>query len=174
MIGSVRPSRQSHKPAEALATLLHKQGIEPILLDLLQLDLPMFADDISSASAQTLLETYKQMDGMILVSPEYNHSIPACVKNAIDFARQKELAEIPLAIATTSIGPLGGARALEAIRQSWFGVRGIVIPPFLQVPFVADFNAEAPDEAWIRNAEAFLVGATRWFSIIKEGKHLVD
>jgi chromate reductase, NAD(P)H dehydrogenase (quinone) len=59
-------------------------------------------------------------DGLVLCAPEYNHSVPGVLKNAIDWASrpafQSVLAYKPVAVMATSRGPLGGARCLEHLR----------------------------------------------------------
>ena len=58
----------------------------------------------------------------MLCAPEFNHSIPGVLKNAIDWASrpafQSVLAYKPVAIMATSRGPLGGARCLEHMRTA--------------------------------------------------------
>ena len=88
MIGSIRKERKTIKAANALLMLLKAKGVEPIVLDLQELDLPMFDDGIEHDGRTKLLETYKAMDGLIIVSPEYNQSVPGVVKNAIDYDRK--------------------------------------------------------------------------------------
>src|SRR5205085_3598152 len=61
-----------------------------------------------------------EADGLVLCAPEFNHSIPGVLKNAIDWASrpafQSVLAYKHVAIMATSRGPLGGARCLEHMR----------------------------------------------------------
>jgi len=61
-----------------------------------------------------------EADGLVLCAPEFNHSIPGVLKNAIDWASrpafQSVLAYKHVAIMATSRGPLGGARCLEHLR----------------------------------------------------------
>jgi chromate reductase len=58
----------------------------------------------------------------VMCAPEFNHSIPGVLKNAIDWASrpafQSVLAYKPVAVMTTSRGPLGGARCLEHLRTA--------------------------------------------------------
>src|SRR6476620_12316324 len=67
-----------------------------------------------------LLADIAEADGLVLCAPEFNHSIPGVLKNAIDWASrpafQSVLAYKPCAIMATSRGPLGGARCLEHMR----------------------------------------------------------
>jgi chromate reductase len=57
---------------------------------------------------------------MVLCAPEFNHSIPGVLKNAIDWASRPAFASVlaykPIAIMATSRGPLGGARCLEHMK----------------------------------------------------------
>lgn len=169
MIGSIRKDRQSIKPAEVIVGLLKERHIDPIVLDLQELNLPVFDDGLESASRTTLLETYKKMDGLILVTPEYNHGIPGCVKNAIDFARNGELKDKPMTLVTVSNGGWGGIRAVDHIRQCWFGNAGLALRHNLQTRNVKEFDAENPDAAWLRLANNFIEDSLRWFRVIKTG-----
>src|SRR3954454_2792980 len=67
-----------------------------------------------------LLTDIAAAEGLVLCAPEFNHSIPGVLKNAIDWASrpafQSVLAYKPVAIMATSRGPLGGARCLEHMR----------------------------------------------------------
>ncbi len=67
-----------------------------------------------------LLADIEAADGLVLCAPEFNHSIPGVLKNAIDWASrpafQSVLAYKHVAIMATSRGPLGGARCLEHMR----------------------------------------------------------
>ncbi|HEV2336264.1 MAG TPA: NADPH-dependent FMN reductase [Stellaceae bacterium] len=67
-----------------------------------------------------LLADIAAADGLVLCAPEFNHSIPGVLKNAIDWASrpafQSVLAYKHVAIMATSRGPLGGARCLEHMR----------------------------------------------------------
>lgn len=60
-------------------------------------------------------------DGVIIVTPEYNYSVPGALKNAIDWLSRlpdSPLSGKPLAIQTVSPGAIGGARAQYHLRQS--------------------------------------------------------
>jgi chromate reductase len=67
-----------------------------------------------------MLADIAEADGLVFCAPEYNHSIPGVLKNAIDWASrpafQSVLAYKPAAIMVSSRGPLGGARCLEHLR----------------------------------------------------------
>jgi chromate reductase len=83
------------------------------------------ADDQNSTgfppASDTLAAAIRAADGLLIVSPEYNWSIPAGLKNAIDWlSRYKEVpfAGKPIAIQSTAGGLLGGARMQYHLRQS--------------------------------------------------------
>lgn len=88
--------------------------------------MPMYNSDIQQASgfppaAEELAAAIRAADGVIIVSPEYNWTIPGALKNAIDWvSRMKEqpFKEKPVAIQSCSMGPLGGSRMQYHMRMS--------------------------------------------------------
>jgi chromate reductase len=79
-----------------------------------------FEGDKRPPIVKKLLADIADADGLVLCAPEFNHSIPGVLKNAIDWASrpafESVLAYKPVAIMATSRGPLGGARCLEHMR----------------------------------------------------------
>lgn len=80
--------------------------------------LPFFTDQITVESHELLAQLIRDVetaDGIIICSPEYNHSVPAVLKNAIDWcsrpAFHSVLKDKPVTILTQSGSPAGGARA---------------------------------------------------------------
>ncbi|MBB2205024.1 NADPH-dependent FMN reductase [Gluconacetobacter takamatsuzukensis] len=68
-----------------------------------------------------MAEQIRSADGVIIVTPEYNYSVPGVLKNAIDWLSRvtpQPLAGKPVAIQTASPGAIGGARAQYHLRQS--------------------------------------------------------
>lgn len=170
LIGSTRKNRQSVKPAIAIRQLLEEKGADVMALDLQELQIPLFDDDLESIGKHTLLEAYKKADGVIILCPEYNHAEPAVVKNAIDISRQKELYGKPLTVIGTSNGNWGGARMVASLHTSWLGVGGIALPFALLTPHVDQFNAEHPPTDWSERAETFVEKSIEWFEIIRKGQ----
>ena len=88
--------------------------------------LPMYNADIQEASgfpppAEDLAAAIRAADGVIIVSPEYNWTIPGALKNAMDWlSRMKDqpFKEKPVAIQSCSQGPMGGSRMQYHMRQS--------------------------------------------------------
>jgi chromate reductase len=79
-----------------------------------------FEGDKRPPFVKKLLADINAADGLVFCAPEFNHSIPGVLKNAIDWASrpafQSVLAYKPVAIMATSRGPLGGARCLEHMK----------------------------------------------------------
>jgi chromate reductase, NAD(P)H dehydrogenase (quinone) len=79
-----------------------------------------FEGDKRPEPVKALLAAIDAADGVVLCAPEFNHSIPGVLKNALDWASRPAFASVmaykPVAIMATSRGPLGGARCLEHMR----------------------------------------------------------
>jgi chromate reductase len=79
-----------------------------------------FEGDKRPPAVKQMLADIAAADGLVLCAPEFNHSIPGVLKNAIDWASrpafESVLAYKPVAIMATSRGPLGGARCLEHMK----------------------------------------------------------
>jgi chromate reductase len=88
--------------------------------------MPMYNHDMQEASgfppaAEALAAAIRAADGVIIVSPEYNWTIPGALKNAIDWvSRMKDqpFVEKPVALQSCSQGPLGGSRMQYHMRMS--------------------------------------------------------
>jgi chromate reductase len=79
-----------------------------------------FEGDKRPPVVKQMLADIEAADGLVLCAPEFNHSIPGVLKNAIDWASRPAFASVlaykPVAIMATSRGPLGGARCLEHMK----------------------------------------------------------
>jgi chromate reductase, NAD(P)H dehydrogenase (quinone) len=82
-----------------------------------------FEGDKRPPTVKKLLADIAEADGLVMCAPEFNHSIPGVLKNAIDWASrpsfQSVLAYKHVAIMATSRGPLGGARCLEHMKVAF-------------------------------------------------------
>lgn len=122
LAGSNRPGRFNIQPATWLAEIAKKRSdIEVELVDLQTLGLP-FYDEATPASQQVYTHEHTKSwseiignaDGFVFVTPEYNHSYSAVLKNAIDYL-YREWNHKP--VTYVSYGSLaGGSRAVEHLR----------------------------------------------------------
>ena len=113
--------------------------------------LPIYDFDLQQASgfpaeAAAWADAVRSADGVIVVSPEYNWSIPGGLKNAIDWvSRMKEqpFAGKPVALQSAATGVLGGARMQYHLRQSLLSIDAIL---FGKPEIIVTFAAQKFDE----------------------------
>jgi NAD(P)H-dependent FMN reductase len=120
--GSVRVGRQGIKAARYLEKKLHEREMQVHLIDPLEFDLPLldrmykeYEPGSAPAPMEKLAQILKKSDGFLLVTGEYNHSIPPALKNLLDHF-QREYWFKPSAIASYSAGSFGGVRAAVQLR----------------------------------------------------------
>jgi chromate reductase len=81
------------------------------------IEMPLYNADVQAQgfppAATALADAIRAADGVIIVTPEYNYSMPGVLKNAIDWVSRvpdQPFANKPVALQSASMGPLGGAR----------------------------------------------------------------
>lgn len=119
IIGTVREGRKTVSVAEALRDEVERQGHETVFYDLKERELP-FLENRRRESGGEKVEEWGQLvedtDILAIVTPEYNHSIPGVLKNALDHLR-KEYSDKPFCYVTVSGGDFGGVRAQEHLNE---------------------------------------------------------
>src|SRR5215203_5363435 len=97
-------------------------------------DIPLYNEDVRTAGLPTPVERFRQQiaaaDALLVVSPEYNFSVPGVLKNAIDWASRppnQPFNEKPVAIMGASGGPLGTARMQYDLRKILGGLNAFVL-----------------------------------------------
>lgn len=135
ILGSTRQNRFGERVAQWVMTQLpDTEERAAQLLDLRDFALPFYdepkpASDLnmrySHPAAQTWCDTIVQCDAFIFITPEYNHSYPAVLKNAIDYLWEPWQGK-PFVIVSYSPGAIGGARAAEQLRNllNYMGLHG--------------------------------------------------
>jgi NAD(P)H-dependent FMN reductase len=120
--GSARRDRQGIKAARFVVRQLEARGHDVELVDSGAVELPMldlmykeYEDGEAPADMERVASIFRKADGFIIVSGEYNHSIPAALKNLLDHY-QREYQFKPSGLVTYSAGPFGGVRALVNLR----------------------------------------------------------
>src|ERR1700757_2205938 len=121
MSGSLRAGSYSNAVLETLREKFEDRA-EIVIWDLGTIPLynQDFEGDKRPEPVKALLSGIAEADGLVLCAPEFNHSIPGVLKNALDWASRPAFTSVmaykPVAIMATSRGPLGGARCLEHMR----------------------------------------------------------
>ena len=151
LVGSLRAASINRQIAE-LAADVAPDGVTLTIFDRLA-ELPFYNEDIDneadvSDAVTALRAAAAEADAALVVTPEYNGSIPAVIKNAIDWLSRPfgdgALKDKPLAVIGGSFGRYGGVWAHDETRKS-FGVAGprVVESIKLSVPFLS-LDGQAP------------------------------
>lgn len=147
--GSLRTGSRNARLAAATVDELVRADANVTRLSLGDFPLPIYDGDLETKSgvpknAVNLKRMIGSHHGVLLVTPEYNSSLPALLKNAIDWvsrvqdaheAKGQVFTERPFAIAAASAGRLGGTRCLAALRLILSACRATVIPNQLALSF---------------------------------------
>jgi len=140
--GSLRRDSFNQKLAAVAAEGARQAGAEVTLIALRDYPLPIFDADLEESdgmpeNARKLKALFREHDGILIASPEYNSSITAALKNAIDWVSRAETEDEPdlvalkgkcAALCSASPGALGGLRGLVHLR-SILGNLGILLVP---------------------------------------------
>jgi len=147
--GSLRTGSLNAKLAATIAAEFAQAGVDVTRISLGDFPLPIYDGDLQARSgvpinAVNLKRMIGAHQGVLIVTPEYNSSIPALVKNTVDWitrvqdpheARGQVFREKPFAIAAASQNRLGGTRALAALRLILSACHATVIPNQLALSF---------------------------------------
>jgi chromate reductase len=143
LVGSLRRGSFSRQVAQAAMAL----ASNALAMEIVEIgDLPFYNEDLEDAPERppawlAFRDRIRRVDGVLFVTPEYNRSVPAVLKNALDVGSRPRLESVwsrkPSAIISVSLGALGAFGANHHLRQSFV---------FLDMP------AMQQPEAYIGNA----------------------
>ena len=150
--GSLRTGSHNARLAAAAAYQFAQAGADVTRISLSDFPLPIYDGDLQTKSgvpkhALNLKRMMSAHHGVLIVTPEYNSSVPPLVKNAIDWvSRVQEIHETryqvfrgrPFAIAAASESRLGGTRCLAALRLVLSACHATVIPNQLALSFASE------------------------------------
>ena len=148
LCGSLRSGSYNRMLLQHAITLLG-EGFHVTVADIAAL--PHYNEDLNAApppEALAFLEQCHGAKGVLIATPEYNHSIGGTLKNAIDWASRPDfktpLANKPVAILGASTGPVGTARAQQALRAMLYvlGVDLVAKPEVLVGMAAGKFDAQ--------------------------------
>jgi NAD(P)H-dependent FMN reductase len=163
--GSVRSDRKGIRAARFILAECTARGHRGSLVDPAEEGLPLldrmykeYPAGQAPEGLERLAARLKAADGFIVVSGEYNHSIPPALSNLLDHFLEEYFWR-PSAIVCYSGGAFGGVRSAMQLRAMLCELGTPSIPSLLPVPRVQDAFSEdgqPVDEAWHRRAGRFL------------------
>jgi chromate reductase len=145
--GSTRAASFNKQLVRLAAQGAREAGAIVTLIDLKDFPLPLFDEDLEAASgapepARQLKQLMVEHDGFLIAAPEYNSSMTAVLKNAIDWVSRPVPQEPPLVafmgkgvvLMSASPGALGGLRGLVPVRAMLGNLGALILPEQIAVP----------------------------------------
>jgi len=140
LCGSLRRASFNRKLLRHAVEIAEAQGAQVDVLDLRELALPLYDGDLEAeqglpAGVQTLKERITAAQGLLIATPEYNHSIPGAFKNAIDWATRggNPFAGKVALLMGASTGSFGAVRSLQHLRQVLMARGAWIVPTAVTV-----------------------------------------
>lgn len=175
IVGSLRKESYNKKIAEFMV----ERYKDKLNLEIIPIDkLPLFNEDIENVppiEVQEFKRKIKESDGVLFVTPEYNHSIPGGLKNALDWCSRVDrvLVNKPVFIIGASNGNVGTARCQSHLTQilNSPGIMARNLPgTHVLIPSVQDrFNDKGSftDERTIKYLDKSVVKFMQWIEKLK-------
>ena len=143
--GSAREGSHNKKLARLGQKIAEANGIEAVFVDLSDYPMPVYHGDLEADEgvperARAFKALLQEYDGVMIVTPEYNASVPPLLKNTLDWvSRVKDVPDVyktrVFAISGASPGYYGGMRSLLTLRQILsVGLGALVIPQQMALP----------------------------------------
>ena len=164
VVGSTRPGRAGLPIGEWFAEQARRRDVTVTTVDLAELDLPLLDEPGHPRLRHYTREHTKSWsrivdaaDAVVFVTPEYNHSYPASLKNAIDYLHQ-EWQYKPVGFVSYG-GVSAGTRAVAALKPVVSSLKMFAIPENVNIPFHAQFLSDGvlePNETMTQAADAMV------------------
>lgn len=163
--GSVRHHRKGIRAARFMVRKCRERGYDTTLIDPMEYELSLldrmykeYEEGKAPETLQKLADILKEADGYIIVSAEYNHSIPPALSNLLDHFLEEYFFK-PSGIVCYSAGSFGGVRAAMQLRAMLAEMGMSSIPSIMPVPKINqsfDEEGNPDDEAYHKRAKRFL------------------
>jgi NAD(P)H-dependent FMN reductase len=175
VVGSTRPGRRAEPVANWVLEQAHKRTDATFeLVDIADFDLPLYDEPMPASLHQYRHEhtkrwaaTIDRYDGFVFITPEYNHGIPAALKNAVDFVYREWNNK---AAGFVSYGSTGGARAVEHLRGVMAEVQVADVRAHVSLSLFTDFEnfaAFKPAELHLGQLTALFDQVVAWSGAMK-------
>jgi NAD(P)H-dependent FMN reductase len=172
IIASTRPTRKGPIVAAWIHDLARQfEGFEVKLLDLAEINLPMFDEPehprlrkYQHQHTKDWSEKIEQADAFVVVTPEYNYGFPATIKNALDYLMH-EWAYKPIAFVSYG-GVAAGTRSVQMLKLVVTALKMMPLPEGVNIPnftqFIDENNNLKPNEQMLKGADTMLKELLRW------------
>jgi NAD(P)H-dependent FMN reductase len=181
IVGTTRQGRKTLQQAKwVFNTAKQIKGVEAELVDLKDYPMPFFDEPISprynpdrqiDPAVKPWLAKLEEVDAYVFVTPEYNHSVPGVLKNALDYVTW-EIQRKPAAV--VSHGASGGARAATDLKEILSESQAVPTPSYTPLTMVKmseliDENGNLSEEAKAnpygpQNALETMLEELKWYS----------
>lgn len=160
--GTIRDGRNSIHPARYVTDRFHENGYDVELFDMKDYDIPLFTrprymTNDPHPDVDTFGQKVEAADSIVIVAPEYNHSIPGTLKNLLDHL-YPEYEGTSFSYITVSAGGFGGVRALSHLHDVTLELNAHPGPdlPVSNVADVFDEDSTPTDETYEDAFEEFV------------------
>jgi len=176
ILGTARQGRRSEHAARFIFEQTKKRAdVETELIDVCKL--PMRLDDAGEQMKDpTFSATIDRCDGLIIVTPEYNHGYPGLLKHALDM-NLKEYIHKAVGICGVSAGPFGGARVIEGLLPVMRELGLVTIfedVNFGKVQEIFDEQGRLLDQSYVKRVDKFLNELIWMASVLRHGREKVS
>jgi NAD(P)H-dependent FMN reductase len=175
ILGTSRQGRESEHAAQFVFEQTKKRaGVETEFIDVRTL--PMKLDDAGEQMKDSKFSaTIDRCDGVIIVTPEYNHSFPGLLKHALDM-NLKEYIHKAVGICGVSAGPFGGTRVIESLLPVMRELGLVTIfedVNFGKIGSLFDERGQLVDQNFVRRVDMFL-NELIWMSrVLRHGRESI-
>ena len=175
ILGTAREGRYSDKAARFMLDEAKKYGLESEIIDVRDYVIKATDNTGKAPQSRKLSGRISKADGIIIVTPEYNHGYPGELKIVLDML-YGEYERKPVGICGVSVGGLGGARVVEQLRIVAVEFHMVPIREAMYFSSVRELFGEKgaiKDESYRRRAKAFfdeLVWYAKALKAAREGK----
>jgi NAD(P)H-dependent FMN reductase len=152
ILGTTREARRGELVADWVTAVTGKRddGASYELIDLAKIDLPLLDEPqpaifgaYSKEHTKRWSETIAAFDGFVFITPEYNHSVPSSLKNAVDFLFSEWNNK---AAGIVSYGMNGGVRAAEHLRLILAELKVATVRTQVTLSIFSDFSKTSATE----------------------------
>ena len=167
--GSVRRGRQSIRAARFVVDRLARSGADATLVDLAELNLPIMEErlhmrDDPPPGLVRFSDTIASADAVVIVSPEYNGSMPGVLKNALDYI-YGEWFRKPVGIVTVSAGGFGGVQLHNHLQLLFLRVKALPVAHMAVSNVSRTFGEDGePREEHYEKSFAGFVETLEWYA----------